>query len=1283
MTVKITIGRKITFAFLIILMLVIVIIGITLHSYNKVIQNLEVTNAEVSKYGTSGKVISSITSLIMHVNDYIITGNNKYRQLFEQQRLRVEDYQKELRSLESEDSTRVFDKFCSSSEEIAIVDSIEIYVDSIYTYAGRIFAMPGQRSSSKTIELMEIMDYKFGKAVNRKTTELFEIVFKRIEELRSQSVRNKEQMLSTIYIMFSLALLVCLAFVYLSVQRISRPIEAVAKAADEIAKGDYTQRPEVTTHDEVAVLARSFTRIIDAIEKSYRELDSSKRFIETIYATMPSGLLVIGKNLEVFSVNRSFCELFNMTYQQVVGKPSDVVLQTIGLSKEGMAAIAAHQPFHNLECTCKIAARAERMLKLTLSVIRITEQKEEEVLLVIQDITESKFAEELIKKNEALFRTTLYSIGDAVITTDKQGVVLHMNPVAEQLTGWNESEAQGKSIQFVFNIINEEIRNIVESPAHKVLREGIVIGLANHTLLISKDGKEIPIADSGAPIKNESGQVVGVVLVFRDQTEEREKQKALELSHARLKEAQRMAHIGNWELDLQKNVLYWSDEIFHIFEIDPAKFGASYEAFLNSIHPDERDFVNNVYTESVKNKTPYSIDHRLLMKDGRSKLVHEQCKTFYDDQGHPIRSIGTVQDITERKMVEKFLKEQTRLLENFFENTLTLIALMDKGFNFLRVNQAYARADNRKVSEFPGHNHFEFYPSDVKEVFEEVVKTKKPYQTMAKPFSYAKHPERGVTYWDWTLVPIFDDAGEVNLLIMSLVNVTDRICAEIRLKESEEKYKRMVENINDALIVDDIDGKVTFYNKKFLAIHGFDKTDMLNLRIEDYIAPQYRDEIRERHNKRVRGENVTSHYEYQAKKKNGELFWCEASVLTVLDNGIIVGTQSIVRDITERKKLEKELIKYREHLEEIIEERTVELRQSEDKFRALAENSEDAIMRLDSELKYLYVNNVIAKQTGISAEEFVGKPSTALKTFHNFSEQWEEASLRVFETKQKNRIVFKLPNGIWIDQFILPEFNENGDVDSIITSGRDITAIKEYERRIKKALVKEKELNDLKSRFISMVSHEFRTPLSTILISSELLEKYYEKSTKTEIEENFKSIYKSINHLTAMLGDIITFNKIDMGKLQLKIEPLDLIELGNLLLKEIKLTYKKSPTIYYNFNIKKKIIKTDERCFRQIFFNIVSNAIKYTPEVKNIFVNLMADDKNIILEVKDEGIGISKKELKEIFTPFFRTKNAVSISGSGLGLSITKRTVQALKGKILVESKLNFGTTVKIELPLT
>jgi PAS domain S-box-containing protein len=159
--------------------------------------------------------------------------------------------------------------------------------------------------------------------------------------------------------------------------------------------------------------------------------------------------------------------------------------------------------------------------------------------------------------------------------------------------------------------------------------------------------------------------------------------------------------------------------------------------------------------------------------------------------------IGIGIDLRERRRVEKALQEQSRLSEAFFKHTITPIVFLDKDFNFIRVNEAYARACQRDVAVFPGQNLFEFYPSDAKPNFEQVVATKETFQAFAWPFVFPDHPEWGVTYWDWALVPILDPSGEVEFLILSLNDVTDRKLAEVSLCESEEKFRLIAETVED------------------------------------------------------------------------------------------------------------------------------------------------------------------------------------------------------------------------------------------------------------------------------------------------------------------------------------------------------------------------------------------------------------------------------------------------------------------------------------------------------
>ncbi len=167
----------------------------------------------------------------------------------------------------------------------------------------------------------------------------------------------------------------------------------------------------------------------------------------------------------------------------------------------------------------------------------------------------------------------------------------------------------------------------------------------------------------------------------------RQAEEELKRSEASLNEAQRITHVGNWSLDLVSNVLQWSDEIYRIFEIDPERFGASYEAFLAAIHPDDREAVNTAYTDSVTSKTPYEITHRLLMKDGRIKYVHEQCETHYDTEGRPQSSLGTVQDITERRAWDRKLSAEKERLAVTLRSIGDGVIVTDADGNIISLNR--------------------------------------------------------------------------------------------------------------------------------------------------------------------------------------------------------------------------------------------------------------------------------------------------------------------------------------------------------------------------------------------------------------------------------------------------------------------------------------------------------------------------------------------------------------------------------------------------------------------
>lgn len=272
---------------------------------------------------------------------------------------------------------------------------------------------------------------------------------------------------------------------------------------------------------------------------------------------------------------------------------------------------------------------------------------------ILRDISERKHAEQELR----LLAAIVESSEDAILSKSLDGVILSWNAGAERLYGYSAAAMKGQPVSLLVPPDRpDEMTGILER-----IRRGERIEHLE-TVRVRKDGVHLPISLTISPLRDASGRVVGSSAIGRDITERKKAEEELRNSEAGLKEAERIALLGNWQLDLATNVLSWSDEIFRIFEIDPKIFGASYEAFLNAIHPDDRDSVNRAYSDSVKNRTPYDIVHRLLMQDGRIKYVHERCETHYSAAGNPVRSIGTVQDITEQRLAELGIQKSNRAL---------------------------------------------------------------------------------------------------------------------------------------------------------------------------------------------------------------------------------------------------------------------------------------------------------------------------------------------------------------------------------------------------------------------------------------------------------------------------------------------------------------------------------------------------------------------------------------------------------------------------------------------
>ena len=254
------------------------------------------------------------------------------------------------------------------------------------------------------------------------------------------------------------------------------------------------------------------------------------------------------------------------------------------------------------------------------------------------------------RRSEARHRVTLQSIGDGVIVTDAEGRVELLNPVAEALTGWTGEEACGRPLDEVFRIVSEETGQSVESPAERVVREGRVVGLANHTLLLARDGARRPVADSGAPVRGEDAGIVGVVLVFRDQTDERAAQRALRESELRYHTLADSGQALIWTSGLDKRCTYFNEPWLRFTgRTLEQELG---DGWAEGVHPEDLDRCLQGYTAAFDRRERFSMEYRLRHTSGEYRWILDDGAPRFDSQGTFLGYIGHCLDITERKRVE-------------------------------------------------------------------------------------------------------------------------------------------------------------------------------------------------------------------------------------------------------------------------------------------------------------------------------------------------------------------------------------------------------------------------------------------------------------------------------------------------------------------------------------------------------------------------------------------------------------------------------------------------------
>ncbi len=635
-----------------------------------------------------------------------------------------------------------------------------------------------------------------------------------------------------------------------------------------------------------------------------------------------------------------------------------------------------------------------------------------------------------------------------------------------------------------------------------------------------------------------------------------------------------------------------------------------------------------------------------------------------------------VRDETERIKIYNKLKESEESYRSLFESINDSIIVADRERNIVSVNNAFKLLFEYDEKEVIGRKTLMLYKNI--EQFNELGNLIKENLDGTKSFTYTidYKTKYGKNFTGETsLFYLRNVSNEIIGVIGIIKDITEKQKQELQVK----KLLEVIEQTPVSIAITDVDGNMEYVNPHFEKITGYslDEVKGQNSRL---IKSGYQDEFVYKQLWNTISSGISWRGELLNKKKDGTVFWENCVITPIVDENIqIVNYVAIKEDITEKKENEKKIQEYQQHLEELVEKRTADLKTSEAKFRSIAENSEDAITRFDKNFRFIFANPGVAKQTGIDLKEFIGKTHAEIGLPKEHCQLFESTFRKVFKTKKKQLIEFQLPNKNWIDAQIIPEFDTDGNVSSIIAFGRDITNRKKAENVTIQAFEKEKETNELKTRFISTISHDIRTPLTSIKSSAELLKKYGLKWNEEKKNELFERISGSVNYLVEVVENVLAISRTERGEIIFSPQT-------NNIKQFFKSEISKLNSIHFDHQITmqysgKEEVEADSNLLSTVFTNLVNNAVKYSPDSSSIFVKIDVGTKLTIC-VEDKGVGIPKEGVKHLFEPFYRAENADKFKGSGLGLSMVKTNIEKMKGTISVESKLGSGSSFTVTLPI-
>jgi PAS domain S-box-containing protein len=876
-----------------------------------------------------------------------------------------------------------------------------------------------------------------------------------------------------------------------------------------------------------------------------------------------------------------------------------------------------------------------------------------------------------LEESEERYRMLFQSSIDAVVlSTPETGQIHAANSAACRMFGRTEEELKQVGRDGIIDLSDPRLKPAMEERA----RTGHFIG---ELTFLRRDGTKFPVEVSSSLFKNKDGQGWSSIIV-RDITQRKQNEDSLRTSEALLSEAQRIGHIGHWEWTAPGKDLACSDELLRILELPQNSKSIPQNTIASMTSVEERERLIKLDKQIFADRADMDYEFHVILPSNRTLWLHQLARITYGEDGTPVRMIGIIQDITERKIIGDALRASEERYRDLVENSLSLICTHDLEGNLLSVNEAAVKTTGYSRETLLRVNLKDILgPTGEKQFADYIAEIKANGHAQGFMEVHLANGEPRVWAYNNTLRT---EGMQTPIVRGSARDVTERKRAEDKLLESEERFKKAFQSGPVGLaITRAASGEYIDANDAFSKITGFSREELMgqnSLKLGITTLEQRREYTR-----LIGEQRFIRNREMILKHKSGEARVVLGSMEVIeLNHETCVLSTAI--DITERKQAEAALAR------------------SERDYRTLFENTPIGLYRTSADGALLDANPTLVKMFGYKDRKFLlGKYIVDLyvnptddqrfkeeieksNTLSNFVAEYRRQDGTTFWTEDYIHTVRDEAGAVLFYEGSLIDITERRQAEELIRQHAD-----ELEERVRERTTELVRANRTKDEFLANMSHELRTPLNSILGFSETLLEGVQGPINHRQSQAVQTIHASGSHLLDLINDILDVAKIESGKFEIQPENISVNSICQSSLVFIKqLAHKKSISVEYSPSPLSPILFADPRRLKQILVNLLNNAVKFTPENGTVRLEVREDHQagQMRFSVTDNGIGISPENLKKLFKPFAQLDSSLSrqYEGTGLGLSLVKNLVELHGGSLAVESEPEKGSVFHFSIPI-